>query len=312
MSERTKRARQAVVRKVRASLPARRPRERHVPPVVNGEARLDLAFVSFRDGNRSIWLMNAERGDADAICVAPGIGHSFDPSWSFDGATLLFISDVDGHDNVHSLELATGTVTRLTPNDADHRYPAMSPDGSSIVYLRSRWPQPPQIWMMDAVGGNSREWHTCPGYKVRPTFSPDGTLVTVQLDTPNPRIHALAVDNKIDRQSTDLSGNNDQDTYPSWSPDGTRLAFAKTERSSLDAGITSKQIWTMNADGTNAQPLVTFADARHPVWSADGLWVAFDADTADGRQVHFMSPGDQELRCITSTGDNHTVACRPT
>lgn len=311
MSERSKRRRQALLRIARSALPASRPTVRLVPPITGGEPRLDLAFVSFRGGSRSIWMMDVDAGDASAVAILPSIGRTFDPAWSPDGSTLLFISDVDGHDNVHSLELATGTVTRLTPNDADHRYPAMSPDGSSIVYLRARWPRPPQIWMMDPDGGNAREWHAGPGFKVRPTFRPDGALVTAQLDTPNPGIRAITVVGDSAGPIVDLSRNDDQDTYPSWSPDGTRLAFAKTERTSLDAGVTSKQIWLMDGDGSNQRPLATFADARHPMWTADGEWIAFDADTPIGRQLHLLRPDGSDLRRITAIGDNHTATCRP-
>lgn len=311
MDDRWKRRFEAMRRTIRAAIPASRPEVRLVAPIVDADDRLDLAFVSFRDGNRSIWITAVDAGDRCARALLPGLGRTFDPAWSFDGSTLLFISDVDGHDNVHSLDLGSGTVTRLTPNDADHRYPAMSPDGSSIVYLRARWRRPPQIWMMDADGTNAREWHTGPGYKVRPTFRPDGEVITAQLDRPRPAIHAFVVADGPNGPDTELSRNRDQDTYPSWSPDGSRLVFAKTERASIDAGITSKRIWSMDGDGSNPRPLATFADARHPIWSPDGEWVAFDAATPNGRQVHAVRPDGRDLRCVTSIGDNHTPAWRP-
>lgn len=288
-----------------------RPIVRHVTPMTDDEVRRDLAFVSFRDGTRSIWIMRADAGEETSVPLLRGLGRTFDPAWSPDGSTLVFISDVDGHDNVHSLHVETGTITRLTPNDADHRYPAVSPDGTSIVYLRARWPRPPQIWMMDTDGGTAHEWHAGPGLKVRPTFRPDGGVITAQLNRPHPGIHSFVVADGPNGPPTDLSRGRDQDTYPSWSPDGTRLAFAKTERRSLDAGVTSKQIWIMDADGSDPRPLVTFADARHPVWSADGEWVAFDADTPEGRHVHLVRPDGSDLRRVTARGDNHTPAWRP-
>jgi len=311
MSERSKRRRQAITRIVRSTLPGSRPGVRHVAPIRDDDTRFDLAYASFRSGQRSIWITNSGAGDSIAVAALPGIGRSFDPAWSVDGSTLLFISDVDGHDNVHSLDLATGTVTRLTPNDADHRNPAMSPDGTSIVYLRARWPQPPQIWMMDPDGTNARPWFAGPGYKVRPTFRPDGASITAQMDTPVASIHAVTVDDGSAGALIDLSRNADEDTYPSWSPDGTRIVFAKTERADLAAGITTKQIWTMDGDGSNPRPLVTFSDVRHPMWSADGEWIVFDAETPMGRQVHFVRPDGTDLRRVTSIGDNHTATLRP-
>lgn len=310
MRERWKRRRQAVTRILRTSLSTPKPVNRHVVPIADGAEGLDLAFVSFQGGNRSIWITGTDSSGDRAIPLLRGLGNTFDPAWSFDGSTLVFVSDVDGRDNVHSLDLATGAVTRLTSNDADHRYPALSPDGTTIVYLRACWPRAPQIWMMEADGANPRESYCGPGYKVRPTFRPDGSSVTVQINRPHPGIHSFLVTDDRNSAGTDLSRNRDQDTYPSWSPDGTRIAFAKTESTSLDAGMTAKQIWVMDADGSNPHAIVSFADARHPVWSADGEWIVFDADTSIGRQIFFIRPDGQDLHRITSSGDNHTPACR--
>ena len=64
--------------------------------------------------------------------------------------------------------------------------------------------------------------------------------------------------------------------HPDWSPDGTRIAFdAETGR--------GYEIWAVDADGTNAEPIVrrstdcaiSCGDVAEPAWSPDGSKIAF-------------------------------------
>ena len=62
------------------------------------------------------------------------------------------------------------------------------------------------------------------------------------------------------------------DTYPTWSPDGTQIAFVSDRNNGID-------IYLMNADGTNPIQLT------HNVWEMDGgpSW------SPDGRKIAFSS-----------------------
>jgi Tol biopolymer transport system component len=67
-----------------------------------------------------------------------------------------------------------------------------------------------------------------------------------------------------------LTNNQSSDAFPTWSPDGTRIAFESDREGDND-------IWIMNADGSNPRN-VTGAIAGNeyfPTWSPDGTRLAF-------------------------------------
>ncbi|HEX3649504.1 MAG TPA: serine hydrolase, partial [Pseudonocardiaceae bacterium] len=108
----------------------------------------------------------------------------------------------------------------------------------------------------------------------QPALSPDGSRIAYVLRTQ---------DTEADRPVTslwrvDTAGGDPArltrgtgDSSPSWSPDGTRLAF-------LRAADGPAQLWVLPADGGEPERLTTLPlGAGRPVWSPDGGRVAFTA-----------------------------------
>ena len=61
-----------------------------------------------------------------------------------------------------------------------------------------------------------------------------------------------------------------KDFDPSWSPDGSRIAFARWEKTVAESGI-----YLVNPDGTELVQLVQENDACVPTWSPDGTKLLF-------------------------------------
>ena len=83
------------------------------------------------------------------------------------------------------------------------------------------------------------------------------------------------------------------DSAPSWSADGTKVAFSSDESGSSD-------IYVMNADGTGRVNL-TNRDAKDmdPSWSPDGEWIAFLSRTQGKTDIHRVRPDGSGLTSLT-------------
>ncbi|MFA6109205.1 MAG: leucine-rich repeat domain-containing protein [Candidatus Latescibacterota bacterium] len=73
--------------------------------------------------------------------------------------------------------------------------------------------------------------------------------------------------------------------YPTWSPDGTRVACLSNEGASVTRGMDA--LWVRDADGTGARFLANGAHWSWPAWSPDGTRIAF-AGRQDGSDLEIL------------------------
>lgn len=86
--------------------------------------------------------------------------------------------------------------------------------------------------------------------------------------------------------------------WPSWSPDGTRLAFQAYRSSTW-------QIWTIKADGTELQPVTSGPyDDREPSWSPDGRQIAFSSDRSGSYDVWLLTLATGGVTQVTTAPSN--------
>ena len=169
---------------------------------------------------------------------------------------------------------------RLTTSASFENFPAWSPDGSHIAFVASN-AQFSRIRLIRSDGANERSLRG--GFdhvaKQPPRWSPDGRwlAVTGVSAEGNGRwaLHLINVRNGDDfiRLSDAVSG-------ASWSPDGTRLAFARPD----GAGVA---IYTIAADGTDAQR-VTKIEGWRPRYGAPDptrAWIESISWSPDGKHI---------------------------
>ena len=82
----------------------------------------------------------------------------------------------------------------------------------------------------------------------------------------NPEIYVMDADGN---NQIRLTNHPETDLAPSWSPDGSRIAFS----SNRNGG--SYQIYVMDSNGKNVRRLTAGINDRNPAWSPDGQKIAF-------------------------------------
>lgn len=94
-----------------------------------------------------------------------------------------------------------------------------------------------------------------------------------------------------------------QNFLPSFSPDGTRIAFASS-RDTDEKGGRNFEIYVMRVDGTDLRRLTFHPGADSaPTWSPNGQHIAFTSDRSGTNQLYIMSAdGGPATRLPTGTG----------
>ncbi len=72
-------------------------------------------------------------------------------NWSADGKSIYFISNIQGTEEIHRLDLADGSIVRLT--DGIHDYLSVLTAGDKLVAQKVSMSQPAEIYLVDPVTG---------------------------------------------------------------------------------------------------------------------------------------------------------------
>jgi dipeptidyl aminopeptidase/acylaminoacyl peptidase len=115
-----------------------------------------LAWESMeRDGYESdknrLFVANLETGEKT------NYSEGFDQnahglSWSNNGQSIYFISNIHATDEIHRLDLADGSITRVT--DGIHNYQSVEQAGSKLVAQKVSMSQPADLFLVDPETGS--------------------------------------------------------------------------------------------------------------------------------------------------------------
>jgi tricorn protease-like protein len=162
----------------------------------------------------TIWMMDRNGQHADKISRVSG----WDPTWSPDGNTILFASDVDGVIQLFRIATNGKQLHRVSNLPAIRGRSDWSPDGQSIVtYSGDPWNH--EVYLMNVDGSNAHIISPAGGNAQGAAFSPDGQWVTFTAYYDHPgddngcEIYIMRVDGTDLRRLTD---NDYCDYQPRW------------------------------------------------------------------------------------------------
>lgn len=179
---------------------------------------------------------------------------------------IAYYSFRSGNAEIYLMDPDGSNQTRLTDHGAADLSPAISPDGSEIVFESSRYGNQ-EILVMNAAGGDLRRLTTTAGFEFCSAWSPDGSQIAYSLGLGNGcAIHVVGADGTNGHQLTAGPG---CDAIPDWSADGSSILFHSNRGGHYE-------IYVMNADGTDQRPLTDSpGDKVGPKWSPDGSRIVY-------------------------------------
>ncbi len=221
------------------------------------------------------------------------------PRWSPDGSKVTFTENrgvpyqirlwVMNPDESNAHIVATGAIV-LSPQP-------WSPDGSRIAWGPTG--SAGDIYTASAAGGDVRRVTTDGLRKDPPVWSPTGSSLVYSAAFGDPQRWELFVVDADGSGQGQVTGGGQgivRNVQPSWSPDGTSIAFVRQVDS-------ESAIYVVQPDGTQLHRLaeISGTSAGEPAWSPDGSTIAYTNGVNSGYSRYGFPPG-QEIFVVNADG----------
>lgn len=215
----------------------------------------------------------------DMVRLTQSVWDDFDPTVA--GGSLVFLSRRDGNSELYSVPLAGGTERRLTQTAADEITPALSPDGTRLLFGRG---SPPTLFLARADATAPEPLASSLGEagttEASGAWSPTGDRVAfVSTAEGNPDVYLWTGAGTPTR----IVSGSAHDGEPAWSPDGTRIAFVSARDGNLELYMLTL------ASGQLMRLTHRIGAEGFPVWLRDGR-IVYVEYTGAGRRLMWLDP----------------------
>ena len=264
-------------------------REMFLPQLTSGPSSVafspDGKSVVYSMGG-SLWLQAIDSEAADELTFGPG--YDYQPDWSRDGRSIVFVRHHANAIELWRLELPDRKLQQLTTNGAVFLQPRISPDGNRIAFVSTIASGHFNLYVADLTAAGlgtmrarlapresaiPRYYYSTHDHAINPSWTPDGkSLVFVSNQEVaygtgkicSVSLEAGAAPACFINEETSWRAN------PEVAPDGKRVLYSSYQ------GRQWHQLWVSTLKGEASLPL-TFGefDVTQARWSPDGRRVAY-------------------------------------
>jgi TolB protein len=214
--------------------------------------------------SHEIWVMSASGHNPTRLTKAKSVNG--DPAWSPDGKRIAFVSNRRSKYDVWVMHRDGTHAKRLTHNSAIESELVWSPTGKAIAFQRApaSGGASPAVYSMKPDGSHVR---LLASSAVEPDYSPDGSMIVYSgpyhpspPGSEGPDLWTMR-SNGANKAPLIHEGSSfySDGSYPTWSPDGSTIAFAANN------GTGYLHVFEVPAAGGTSTPVVTNNDNGNPL-----------------------------------------------
>ncbi|MBN2753951.1 MAG: PD40 domain-containing protein [Candidatus Goldbacteria bacterium] len=173
---------------------------------------------------------------------------------------LIVYAGVEGDGNgtfIYAISPDGKWKKRLTTGVRSDNYPAVSPDGKSVVFSSADEKYKNRLYIMDSDGGKIREIASTEHDAELASWSPDGKRIAF-LDRDSDHVTSIYVINSngtgLKKIVSDCAHHDDYQYVPEWSADGKYILYNKINTDDKDGNM-PECLYLVNTDGSGEKLL---------------------------------------------------------
>lgn len=250
------------------------------------------------DGKNAVQITQSK-----TYCLTPAY---LPPKPGFASASIFYVAYQTAQPKIFMTSLKGFSPARLTTVRGNQLMPAISLDRSKVAFVCDALGNP-DLFVQDfnpetgPIGKPYQIYATLNGSQGSPCFSPDGKKIAfVSNKSGSPQIYVMdlpppgsQLKDIKPRLLTRLCG---ESTSPSWSPDGTKIAF-----SGKSNGV--RQIWIYDLDANREYQLTQGQGHKeNPSWAPNSLHIVFNSAMPNSCDLFIINLNQKEAVKITRGG----------